>query len=344
VCYWFEKARAQIVSGASQRAGLVATNSIAKNTNLPVLKRISRDLVIHEAWRDERWTVEGAAVRVALICFAPAAAGPIRPEGQAVSSINPNLTTGVDVSRAVVLATNRGCSLLGIQKSGPFDVPGSIARTWLALPTNPNGRHNREALKPYWNGDDVTGRPREVWVIDLPSGLSENEASAFEAPFEHLRSMPYRPPDEMNPLPIVRQKARDEHAKIRWWEPYWPRPEMRRQIEALPRYIVTPETAEHRLFVWLRYPVLPDKNLIVFPRADDAFLGVLHSRFHELWATAHGNRMGQGNQRRYNNSSVFDTYPFPEGLTANHATTWTVDPRTARIATAARTLDEMRNN
>jgi type II restriction/modification system DNA methylase subunit YeeA len=56
VCYWFEKARAQIVSGVSQRAGLVATNSIAKNTNLPVMKRIRNDLVIYQAWRDEEWT------------------------------------------------------------------------------------------------------------------------------------------------------------------------------------------------------------------------------------------------------------------------------------------------
>ncbi len=347
VCYWFEKARAAIVSGASQRAGLVATNSIAKNTNLPVLKRIHHDLVIYEAWRDERWTVEGAAVRVALICFASAASVPgLRQlDGEIVPSINPNLTTGVDVSQAGVLPTNRGRSLLGIQKSGPFDVPGNIARAWLCLPTNPNGRHNCEVLKPYWNGDDLTGRPRDIWIVDLPSGLSEADASSFEAPFEHLRSTPYDPPDEVNALPIVRQKARDEHAKTRWWEPYWPRPEMRRKIEALPRYIVTPETAEHRLFVWLQFPVLPDKNLIMFPRADDAFLGILHSRFHESWSTAHGNRMGQGNQRRYNNSAIFDTYPFPEGLTPDlDAPTWAADPRAQRIAVAARALDESRNN
>jgi hypothetical protein len=37
-------------------------------------------------------------------------------------------------------------------------------------------------------------------------------------------------------------------------------------IESLRRYIVTPETSEHRLFVWLEYPIFPDKNLIVFPR------------------------------------------------------------------------------
>ena len=345
VCYWFEKARAQILAGASQRAGLVATNSIAKNTNLPVLKRIQAGLVIHEAWRDEQWTVEGAAVRVALICFAPAdkVAFPLRLDGQPVPGINANLTTGVDVTRATVLATNRGRSLLGIQKSGPFDVPGAVARAWMSLPMNPNGWHNNKVLKPYWNGDDVTGRPRDVWLIDLPRHLTAGEAAAFEAPFEHLRAIPYDPPGEMRALPAIRQQARDEHARYRWWEPYWPRPEMRQQIETLPRYIVTPETAEHRLFVWLSYPVLPDKNLIVFPRADYVFFGILHSRHHELWSTAQGNRMGQGNQRRYNNSVTFDTYPFPHGLGPDvPAAAHVENPRAEAIGAAARKLDMMR--
>ncbi len=49
VCYWFEKARAKIVDGSAERAGLVATNSIAKNTNLPVLRSICKDLEIFDA-------------------------------------------------------------------------------------------------------------------------------------------------------------------------------------------------------------------------------------------------------------------------------------------------------
>jgi len=42
VCYWFENARSQIQDGKTVRAGLVATNSIRKNTNLPVLQRIKQ--------------------------------------------------------------------------------------------------------------------------------------------------------------------------------------------------------------------------------------------------------------------------------------------------------------
>jgi type II restriction/modification system DNA methylase subunit YeeA len=118
---------------------------------------------------------------------------------------------------------------------------------------------------------------------------------------------------------------------------------MRGLIEQSSRYIVTPETSEHRLFVWLQYPVLPDKNLIVIPREDEALFGLLHSRFHELWSTGLGNRIGQGNQRRYNNSATFDTFPFPEGLTPNiPESEYVDDPRAVAIAAAARRLDELR--
>ena len=64
------------------------------------------------------------------------------------------------------------------------------------------------------------------------------------------------------------------------------------------RYIVTPETAEYRLFVWLAYPVLPDKNLIVIPRKDDLMFGLLQSRFHEAWALRKGSGARTGHATR----------------------------------------------
>jgi type II restriction/modification system DNA methylase subunit YeeA len=169
--------------------------------------------------------------------------------------------------------------------------------------------------------------------------------SLWEAPFKYLEHSPYDPDNpNLGTLRDVRAGARDRHARERWWEPYWPRPEMRCHVETLPRYIATPETAEHRAFVWLAYPVLPDKNLIIFPRDDDTAFGILHSRHHELWATAIGNRMGVGNQRRYN-LTCFETFPFPEGLTPDvPAGSYADDPRAIAIADAARQLNELREN
>ncbi len=116
---------------------------------------------------------------------------------------------------------------------------------------------------------------------------------------------------------------------------------MRRQIEAIPRYIVTTETSEHRLFFWLRYPVLPDKNLIVIARDHDTTFGILHSRFHEAWALRLGTSLED--RPRYTSTTTFASYPFPKGLTPNiPAAAYAGNPHAIAIAAAAQRLNELR--
>ena len=83
----------------------------------------------------------------------------------------------------------------------------------------------------------------------------------------------------------------------------------------LPRFIVTPEVAKHRVFAFLSPAVVADKNLTVIARADDTTFGILHSRFHELWALGLCTWLGVGNDPRYTPTTTFETFPFPEGLT-----------------------------
>ena len=70
VCYWFVKAGEQMRAGRAKRVGLVSTNSIRGGANRRALQGAIRDCPIFEAWSDEPWVVEGAAVRVSLVCFA----------------------------------------------------------------------------------------------------------------------------------------------------------------------------------------------------------------------------------------------------------------------------------
>lgn len=338
VCYWFENARAMMEAGVVVRAGLVATNSIRKNTNLPVLHRIARTTRIYEAWSEEQWTVDGAAVDVSLICFGDVGEEPSRLNGD-VALINPDLTTGLDLTAARTLRQNRNGAFLGIQKSGPFDVPGEVARAWMREPANPNGKRNATVLKPYWNGDDLTGRPRDMWFIDLPLGLDKADASLFVSPFRHIESTP---DDEGKTVEQLRE-ALGERAGPRWWEPHWPRPEMRSRIERLSRYIVTAETAQHRVFVWLSYPVLPDKNLIVIPREDDLMFGLLQSRFHAAWSLRKGSDLED--RPRYTHTTTFGTFPFPDGMTPDVAVEVARTlPDAPAIERAAARLNELRTN
>jgi hypothetical protein len=67
---------------------------------------------------------------------------------------------------------------------------------------------------------------------------------------------------------------------------------------------------------------MPDKKLIVICRADDATFGILHSRFHELWALAVCTWHGAGNDPRYTPTTCFETFPFPEHMTPRDTAGW----------------------
>jgi hypothetical protein len=190
VCYWFENARTMIAEGRAARAGFVATNSIRKNTNLPVMRRINETTRIFAAWPEEKWEIEGAAVDVSLICFGDAGEVPAILNGEPVTEIHPDLTAGLNLTLARPLKENAGAAMLGIQKSGPFDIPGPLAREWMREPENPNGVSNAAILKPYWNGDDVTGRPRDMWFIDLPLRMTQDEAALYQKPYHHIATTP----------------------------------------------------------------------------------------------------------------------------------------------------------
>jgi type II restriction/modification system DNA methylase subunit YeeA len=356
VTYWFEKARSEIEAGRAKLAGLVATNSIRGGTNREVLKRICAGGRIYNAWSDEPWINEGAAVRVSLLCFdgavnSTSAAGMVSEsspvygvtallDGRPVTEVFPDLTagqngsSGIDLTQASPLAENKGFSFQGSQKIGAFDISGDIARQWLRFPSNPNGRTNTDVVKPSWNGIDVARRPRDMWIIDFGTEMQEKEAALYEAPFQYVLE---------NVKPERDKNNREAYRKY-WWRHGEPRIAMRSAMKPLLRYIVTPHVSKHRLFVFLPIEILPDKMLILIARDDDTTFGILHSRFHELWALRMCTFMGAGNDPRYTPSTAFETFPFPAGLTPNiPAADYATDPRAQTIAEAARRLVELRD-
>ena len=347
VCYWFEKARALMESGAIERGGFVATKAIAKNANLPVLVRLSEAATIYNAWQNEPWVVDGASVRVSLVCFARKgqALEELNLNGAQVGHINPNLTTGLDTTKVARLEENAGSVFIGIQLSGPFLVDRDLALDWLRAPVNPNGQPNSSVLSAYVATEDVVGRPSGEFMIDFPTGLSESEASLFELPFEHLRTSEYDPHRDGELVNFAAYRTDTESQNSSWWEPHRARPPLRSELQRIERYLVTAETTEHRVFRFLPAETVPDKSLYAFPGLGFVGFGVLQSRIHEEWCTYFGNRIGAGNQRRYNASYVYLTFAFPEGLTPDiPAADYVDDPRAQAIAAAAERLNELREN
>ena len=233
----------------------------------------------------------------------------IRLDGASVDEIHSDLTakrggTGIDLTRAKRIPANVGVAFMGDTKGGPFDIPGDLAREWLRLPANPNGRPNADVLNPWVNGMDLTRRPSGKWIVDFGWGMTEADAALYEEPFRHVR-------EHVHP---TRQRNRRESYRVHWWRHVEPRPGMWEALNGLTRVIATPTVAKHRLFVWLDSRVCPDHQLIVVARDDDTTFGILHSRFHEAWSLRLGTWLGKGNDPRYTPTTTFETFPFPDGL------------------------------
>jgi type II restriction/modification system DNA methylase subunit YeeA len=283
VCYWFERAREEVAAGRVARVGLVATQNIKSGYSRFVLDRIAASFPIFEAWSNELWPLDGAEVRVALACFGDAAGAPLRLDGVEVPRINSDLSAAeADLTTAKRLPENAGVAFSGTVKGGKLDVPGELARRWLAEPANANGRPNSEVFMPWVNASDVTGRPRGMWIVDFGNGRSEQEAKFYASPYAHIATV-------VKPV-----KSKSARYGERWWLLSEWCPGMRRALAPLKRYIATPSGSSHRLFVWLDSRIQPDHQLVAIARDDDTTFGILHSRYHELWTRRLSSALGVG--------------------------------------------------
>jgi type II restriction/modification system DNA methylase subunit YeeA len=319
VVYWHEKARAMIETDPTKRVGLLATQGIRGGANRRVIERIKRTGDIFVAWSDEPWVLAGAAVHVSFLGYDDGSEKGRMLNGRPVASINANLTAGVDLTQARRLAENLGIAFMGDTKGGAFDIPAELAYEMLD-DHNPDGRTNRDVLRPWINGLDVARRPRGMWIVDFGVSRTREEAALYQAPFELVD-------ERVKPERI--QNKRVAYAE-RWWLHVEPRSGMRQALAGLTRFIVTPRVAKHRLFKWMPVDVLPDSQLIVIARDDDYTFGVLHSGVHEIWALRMGTQLET--RPRYTPTTTFETFLFP------HPT----DEQRESVARAAVRLDELR--
>ena len=322
VCYWFEKARARIETGKSSRAGLLATQGIRGGANRQALERIKTSGDIFVAHSDHPWYLEGASVHVSIVGFDDSTETERELDGASVGAINSNLTAGADFTQAQSLDKNSGIAFMGGTKGGPFDIPENIALRLLGKP-NPDGRDNREVVRPRINGRDITSRSSRKWIIDFGVDSTFEEAALYEAPFEYV---------EKHVRPIRANNRRRRYADY-WWIHMESRPGLRNALRGLERYIATPTTSKHRMFIWLDSEVFSDNSVIAIARDDDYTFGVLLSRFHEKWARSLGTQLREVESGfRYTPTTCFETFPFPRPT----------EGQREAIAEAARELNRLR--
>jgi hypothetical protein len=181
-----------------------------------------------------------------------------------------------------------------------------------------------EVVRPYANARDITqgGAPR--WVIDFYGWSVDDARDRHPALYQRL----------LETVKPERDQNKDKQRKRDWWLFGRSNSALRAALAGLPRFIVTPKTAKHRIFLFADEGFVPDSKLFAFALADGAALGVLSSRAAVLFATQAGAWLGVGNDSTYNNGDCFDPFPFPD-LDAQPALR-------ARIAALAERLDAHR--
>jgi hypothetical protein len=341
VMYWWHRAAQVVAAGHTRRFGFITTNSLPQAFNRRVVKAHLEEVdgvslafaIPNHPWVD---AVDAADVRISMTV---GAAGRDRPgrllevtretpadDGEAevefrerAGVIHADLRIGADLTRALPLRANEGLCSPGVKLHGAgFIVTPQQAKA-LGLGRVPGLEQH---IRPYLNGRDLTGRSRNVMVIDL-FGLTEAEVRR-------------RFPDVYQWVLERVMPARDQNNRAAYRESWWifgePRRELRPALAALDQYIVTLATSKHRLFNLLDGEILPDDALIAVGLSDAYHLGVLSSRIHVAWAMAAGGRQGVGDDPRYNKTRCFDPFPFPDCGERDRAT----------IAAVAEELDGLR--
>jgi len=319
VMQWWDRAAHTLVAegGRLIRFGLVTTNSITQSFSRRIIDSYLKDgrLSLVLAIPDHPWTKatrDAAAVRIAMTVAAPGVhegrlVEIVRETGLdsdqpglealiSLGRINPDLSLGSDVTAVAALKANEGLASPGVKLHGAGFIVTPAQAAHLGL----GQRDGLEAhILPYLNGRDLLQRSRGVMVIDL-YGLSEKEVrQRFPEVYQHL----------LQAVKPERDQNRRETYKRNWWLHGEPRSDMRPALAALPRFIVTPVTAKHRIFEFVSGDILPDDALIAISIQEAAYLGVLVSRIHCEWTFARCGLIGIASfekGHRYLKSQIFD--------------------------------------
>ncbi len=309
VMFWWHHAAQLVAQGSLSRFGFITTNSLRQTFNRRVVQAALDDgLHLAFAIPDHPWvdSAGGAAVRIAMTIAAPGqgegklctvtAEREGRGEGLEVElserngTIHADLNIGANVAGAQALRSNADLSSPGFKLHGAG---------FIVTPEEAACLERDAPTKHYRNGKDLADRPRGVKVIDL-FGVDADEARRrWPATYQRVLER-VKPERDHNHRASYRDK---------WWIFGEPRKDLRAALRGLSRYIVTGETAKHRMFQFLDAGIAPDNMLIAIALDDAYFLGILSSRVHVTWALAAGGTLED--RPRYNKSRCFETFPFP---------------------------------
>ena len=335
VMYWWEKAAlaarafdAKAKKG-TRRFGLITTNSIKQSFNRAITSRhlddTKKPLSLLFAIPDHPWVdaSDGAAVRIAMSVGAHG-----QREGQLLEVVQeqesknesegvnctfalsngmiyPDFRIGADLLSAKELESNDGLCCVGYQLTGQ----GFLLEPAEAVELSDQNPPSKSILKPWLGGLGIQRRQDLKVAIDACNLSLEELRADHPAVFQHLLD---------TVLPERRENAR-KSVREKWWVYGEARNTFRPALLGIERMIVTSLTASSRIFVFALSETIADSTTVMFALQGGEHLAVMSSKFHIIWATNAGSRLGVGNDPRYNKSRCFDPFPFPDQTEAQKA-------------------------
>jgi hypothetical protein len=297
--YWFRIAHDHLSPG--ERAGMVATNSIAegKNREASLDYVVENGGVITDAVRSQVWP--GAAnVHVSIVNWVkdpPERPAQFTLNAEEVAGITSDLRSGHQRPEPKALPQNRGKQFFGVVPGGRGFVLGSDeARDLLSR----DEADYAVVVRPYLIGDDITKNPRLApsrWIIDFGERPLE-EAEEWSAALRIVR-------ERVKPM---RDRHRKTRERTQWWKHSRSVRDLFTAVSSLERFIACPAQAKRFHMVWCEPHWCPSNLTSVFAFDDGYAFGVLTSSIHTRWATERSTKLET--RPRYTVNS-FATFPWP---------------------------------
>jgi hypothetical protein len=265
VMYWWDHAATLLTrpGGKLRRFGFITTNSITQKFSRRVLEKYlqaEKPISLVFAVPDHPWqkATKKAAVRIAMTVAENAQrigrlAEVIDEQDldtdqpnvivvERSGKINPDITLGVDITKARPLIANDYISSRGVQLHGDGFIVDSEQAVALGFQRTEGAD---EIIKPYLHNRDLKDRPRGVWVIDA-FGLQQSELrQRFPQIWQHLyNTVRAARQAQVNKSPTKDAKEYLEH----WWIFGKPREDLRDAIKGIKLLRVRLRTPIRELF------------------------------------------------------------------------------------------------
>ncbi len=304
VTYFFRRNFTIIKHGGFQ--ALISTNTIAQGGSreggLEVI--INQGGSINFAVRSMKWPGL-AAVEVSLVnIYKGKWQGRFVLGSRQVNYISAYLDDAETIGNPFPLKQNENKSFQGsiVLGKGFILTPDAAERL---IAKNPK---NREVLFPYLNGDDLNSNPDQSpsrWVINFFDWTEEKCRKEYPDCFEIVERL----------VKPERMKQKGDRGAEYWWQFLRMRGELYRTIAPLERVLVISRVSKYLICS----PAVPsfvfaDQTFVV---ADYTYsiLSTLQSNIHDSWVWKMCSTMGSG--LRYTATSAFETFPFPQNLSAS---------------------------